>query len=259
MRGPNGRNRDNYKDEMIRVCIRMRPLLAPYEDEEVWNADDKAGAISTLSHAVGHNASYLDVSSMSSASLRERDLRRRYSEITSQNFKFDNVFSQEINTQKIYHTVGRPITQSVLDGYNGTIFMYGQTTSGKTFTMLGSPESPGVLPCAIRDVFQGIKRDTENDYSVWISYLEIYNEQINDLLSPGTSNLKIKEDPKYGVMVSEAKKQQVWTFDQVIILMNYGEEHRIYRETSIHEHSSRSHTIFKVYIESIPKNDEAQR
>ena len=73
--------------------------------------------------------------------------------------------------------------------------MYGQTTSGKTYTMLGTQESPGILPCAVRDVFNGIKNDEEHEYNVWVSYLEIYNENINDLLQPGQSNLKLKDDP----------------------------------------------------------------
>jgi centromeric protein E len=92
--------------------------------------------------------------------------------------------------------VVRPITKAALQGYNGTVFMYGQTTSGKTYTMLGSQDIPGVLPCAIRDIFNGIKADRENnEYNVWVSYMEIYNEAINDLLAPGKTNLKIKDDP----------------------------------------------------------------
>ena len=100
----------------------------------------------------------------------------------------------------------RPITKAFLHGYNGTIFLYGQTTSGKTYTMLGTPEIPGLLPCTIRDVFNGIKNDRENEYKVWVSYLEIYNEVVNDLLVPGSSNLKIKDDPSEGVVVAGLKR-----------------------------------------------------
>ena len=81
-----------------------------------------------------------------------------------------------------------------------------------------------------------------------MSYLEIYNEQINDLLVSSSVNLKIKEN-KENVYIQDLSKYEVQSFDQVIMVMNYGEEHRMYRETSIHEHSSRSHTIFRVYIE----------
>ena len=77
-------------------------------------------------------------------------------------------------------------------------------------------------------------------------------------MSPGKNNLKVKEDPKQGVVIQDIKQQQVWTFDQVILLMNYGEEHRTYRETSIHEHSSRSHTLFQVYIESFARGSKGK-
>jgi hypothetical protein len=89
--------------------------------------------------------------------------------------------------------------------------------------------------------------------------MEIYNECINDLLQPGKGNLKIKDDPNHGVDVAGLKKQQAWTFDQAIILMNYGEEHRVYKETSIHDHSSRSHTIYRLYIESCPVNKKGPK
>ena len=75
----------------------------------------------------------------------------------TQSFQFDNVFGPESKTPQIYNTVVRPITKAAMQGYNGTVFMYGQTTSGKTYTMLGTSEIPGILPCAIRDVFNGSK------------------------------------------------------------------------------------------------------
>jgi centromeric protein E len=72
--------------------------------------------------------------------------------------------------------------------------MYGQTTAGKTYTMLGSPDAPGVLPCAIKDVFSIVQLDQTSEYKIWVSYLEIYNEQIHDLLVQGSTNLKINKD-----------------------------------------------------------------
>ena len=86
-------------------------------------------------------------------------------------------------------------------GFHATIFAYGQTGSGKTYTMLGTPQSPGILPCAVRDIFNFTKNDPEHEYKIWVSYLEIYNESINDLLVPGSQNLKIKDDPRTGVQV----------------------------------------------------------
>ncbi|CAG9321920.1 unnamed protein product [Blepharisma stoltei] len=236
-------NRGNR--EAIQVCIRVRPLLKPYEDEEIWCTDSNSNSIYTI----GANQS-------DSSPFRDKEIKLRYSEGQGpQSFTYDHVYGPEFTSQQIYQQISKPIVQRVLNGFNGTVFMYGQTTSGKTYTMLGTPDLPGILPCSIKDIFQSIAKDADREYSVWVSYLEIYNEHINDLLVPGSNNLKIKDDPKQGVLIQNLKHQQVWTFDQVILLMNYGEEHRSYRETSIHEHSSRSHTIFKLYIESIARGD----
>ena len=106
----------------------------------------------------------------------------------------------------IYHEVVRPITRKALKGYNGSILMYGQTTSGKTFTMLGSQRQPGILPCTVRDVFKGLTASGANNLSsgskvVQISYLEIYNESINDLFNKEATNLKLTSD-EHGATVS---------------------------------------------------------
>jgi len=228
--------------------------LVPYEEEALWfvNEDKKSVFSSNV------DGKYLDFESTPSLGITPDQLRST-DPTFNHNFQFDHVFGTDSTTPQLYHVIARPITKAALKGYNGSVFMYGQTTSGKTYTMLGTPETPGILPCTVRDIFSFINKDKENEYKIWISYLEIYNESINDLLNPGNSNLKMKEDPNYGTKVVGLKAQQVWTFDQAIILMNYGEEHRIYKETSIHEHSSRSHTIFRVYIEGNSKTQDSTK
>lgn len=111
-------------------------------------------------------------------------------------FQLDKVYSQKSSSQLIFKELGKPITKSVLSGYNGTIFMYGQTTSGKTFTMLGNPDKPGILPCSLRDIFNLIEKDAESTYNVFCSYIEIYNENINDLLNSNSPNLKLVDDSR---------------------------------------------------------------
>ena len=105
----------------------------------------------------------------------------------------------------------RDITKNVINGINGSIFTYGQTTSGKTFTMLGNPQKPGILPCVLKDLFDLIQKETCN-MSVYCSYIEIYNENIHDLLS-NTNSLKLIDDPKYGVIVSVAKLVHIKNFE----------------------------------------------
>ena len=95
----------------------------------------------------------------------------------------------------------------VLSGYNGAIFMYGQTTSGKTFTMLGEKSSPGILPCAVRDIFSHIEEHrNEAEYRVWVSYLEIYNESVCDLFTKESANLKLISSERFGTDVSGLQK-----------------------------------------------------
>lgn len=228
----------------------MRPLLAPYESDSIWHVDNQTKYVFTnLS-----KSQFMELESNAYYGGKDGGRRKMVDPSQNYNFNFDNVFDETVSTPQIYHTIARPITKAALNGYNGSVFMYGQTTSGKTYTMLGTPKSPGILPCTLRDIFNHVNKDLEHSYKIKISYMEIYNEIVNDLLIPGSTGLKIKDDKEFGVKVVGLKSQQVWTFEQALILMNYGEEHRVYKETSIHEHSSRSHTIFRLYIESTPKS-----
>ena len=176
-----------------------------------------------------------------------------------QKFNFDRVYSIDCDSQLIYKEMCKDVVSSALEGYNGSIFMYGQTTSGKTFTMLGSPNNPGILPCVLRDIFLKIKKiKKENDnieFKVYCSYIEIYNENIHDLLTD-SNFLKLIDDKKYGVIVAGAKKVIIDNFETGIEIKNFGEENRKYRETLFNEYSSRSHCIFQIFIENFEMKDE---
>ena len=129
-------------------CIRMRPLLKPYEDEEIWTIEKNTITSRPIP------LSPMDLSSASFASLKERDIRRRYADSLSPNtFTFDHIYSISNTSEQIYNDICRPIIEFVMQGYNGAVFMYGQTTSGKTYTMLGTPDLPGILPLSIKDIF----------------------------------------------------------------------------------------------------------
>ena len=155
----------------------------------------------------------------------------------------------------------KDVVSSALEGYNGSIFMYGQTTSGKTFTMLGSPNNPGILPCTLRDIFIKInkisKENPNINYKVFCSYIEIYNENIHDLLTDANF-LKLIDDKKYGIIVAGAKKVRIENFETGIGIKDFGEENRKYRETLFNEYSSRSHSIFQIFIESFESKDEGE-
>ena len=115
--------------------------------------------------------------------------------------------------------------------------MYGQTTSGKTYTMLGDENAEGLILHSLRDVFD--QKNPKN--SINISYLEIYNEQINDLLQEGSVNLKIADENVQGL-----SQCSVVNMEEALDLLNEGEYQRAYAEKKCHDHSSRSHTIFQI-------------
>ena len=238
----------------IKVCIRMRPLLQ-HEDVEFWQTDEIQNTITTTNFyndpheliSESYNISITN-NTKSNKEMKKALIDSIYS---PQKFSFDKVYSPNSITQNIYKDMCKDVTKSVLNGFNCSIFMYGQTTSGKTFTMLGSPNSPGILPCSLRDVFRYIENnENENiSFNVYCSYIEIYNENIHDLLTDA-NYLKLIDDNKYGVVVAGAKRVKINNFNDGIGIKDFGEENRKYRETLINEYSSRSHSIFQIFIES---------
>ncbi|KAI9216304.1 P-loop containing nucleoside triphosphate hydrolase protein [Blastocladiella britannica] len=152
---------------------------------------------------------------------------------------------------ELYSASVRELVYSAMEGYNGTVFAYGQTSSGKTFTMMGTPDAHGVIPQAVQDVFNYIKQsEGRREFLLRVSYLEIYNETIRDLLSPETRDLRIHEDKRRGVYVSPLKEEIVTTPAQVMRVISNGERNRSISTTDYNEHSSRSHTLFQMVIES---------
>ena len=127
--------------------------------------------------------------------------------------------------------------------------------------MLGSPNNPGILPCALRDIFLKINKITKENkninYKVYCSYIEIYNENIHDLLTD-SNFLKLVDDKKYGIIVAGAKKVKIDNFETGIGIKDFGEENRKYRETLFNEYSSRSHSIFQIFIESFELKDDGE-
>ncbi|KAI8929825.1 P-loop containing nucleoside triphosphate hydrolase protein, partial [Entophlyctis helioformis] len=132
----------------------------------------------------------------------------------------------------------------------GTIFAYGQTSSGKTHTMMGDETEAGVILLAIEHVFRHILQ-VSAEFLLRVSYLEIYNEVIRDLLSPTNVNLKIHEDNKRGIYVKNLVEHVVRSADQVMDLLIIGEKNRHTGETNMNDTSSRSHTIFKMRTDPV--------
>ncbi|XP_022932513.1 kinesin-like protein KIN-7D, mitochondrial isoform X2 [Cucurbita moschata] len=142
-----------------------------------------------------------------------------------------------------------------MEGVNGTVFAYGVTSSGKTHTMHGDQNSPGIIPLAIKDVFSIIQDTPGREFLLRVSYLEIYNEVINDLLDPTAQNLRVREDAQ-GTYVEGIKEEVVLSPGHALSFIAAGEEHRHVGSNNFNLFSSRSHTIFTLMIESSAHGDE---
>lgn len=168
----------------------------------------------------------------------------------SSKFEFDRIFGEECRTREVYEARTKEIVAAAVRGFNGTVFAYGQTNSGKTYTMRGSANEPGVIPLAVRELFETIQEVMNREFLLRMSYLEIYNEEINDLLVPEHRRLQIHESLERGIFVAGLREEIVASPEQVLDLMNFGESHRHIGETNMNTYSSRSHTIFRMIIES---------
>jgi len=135
-----------------------------------------------------------------------------------------------------------------LEGCNGTLFAYGQTASGKTHTLMGTRDEPGIIPRSVFGVFVYIAEAVHSNVLVRVSYIEVYNEELKDLFAPEERGLKIVEDPKTGPWVRNAMQAVASSAEHAMALIEYGESNRAYGSTNMNERSSRSHVLFRVTI-----------
>ena len=164
-------------------------------------------------------------------------------------FKFDFVFDEIIKQNIIYKFISQNLIEQVLEGYNATIFAYGATGTGKTYTMLGSGCNIGIMIRTIRDLFSIINNNNDKKYIIKILYLEIYNEIIKDLLNKNNKVLELRNDPKKGVIIQGAEYITVSNDIEAFNLILKGNKNRTEKNTEYNETSSRSHAILEIIIE----------
>ncbi|XP_052626553.1 kinesin-like protein KIN-7E, chloroplastic isoform X2 [Lactuca sativa] len=172
-------------------------------------------------------------------------------------YGFDRVFGPATTTRQVYDVAAHHVVNGAMEGINGTVFAYGVTSSGKTHTMHGEQKSPGIIPLAVKDVFGIIQETPGREFLLRVSYLEIYNEVINDLLNPTGQNLRIREDNQ-GTYVEGIKEEVVLSPAHALSLIASGEAHRHVGSNNFNLLSSRSHTIFTLMIESSPCGDNQE-
>ncbi|KAK2358548.1 kinesin protein KIN-7E [Trifolium repens] len=159
-------------------------------------------------------------------------------------YTFDRVFAPACSTQKVYDEGAKDVALSALSGINATIFAYGQTSSGKTFTMRGITEN------AIRDIYDYIKNTPDRDFVLRISALEIYNETVIDLLNRESGPLRLLDDPEKGTIVEKLNEEVAKDGQHLRHLIGICEAHRQVGETTLNDKSSRSHQIIRLTVES---------
>lgn len=167
-------------------------------------------------------------------------------------YVFDQVFPTNTTQEQVYNTCAKQIVRDVLGGYNGTIFAYGQTSSGKTHTMEGNlhdPEGMGIIPRIAEDIFEHIFAMDENlEFHIKVSYFEIYLDKIRDLLDVTKTNLSVHEDKHRVPYVKGCTERFVTSPEEVMDVIDEGKANRHVAVTNMNEHSSRSHSIFLINI-----------
>lgn len=181
--------------------------------------------------------------------------------VNKNEFTFDRVFDTNTAQIDVYNHAAKPIIESVMEGFNGTVFAYGQTGSGKTFTMQGPDiedlEMQGIVPRMVRTVFNRIDNSSENiEFTVKVSMMEIYMEKIRDLLDPTKSNMQIKVDKNKGIYVADLTERYIGSDLDVYDIMRIGNDNRKVASTSMNDQSSRSHSIFVMTIHQTNLDDQ---
>eukprot|EP00743_Colponemidia_sp_Colp-15_P011470 GILK01012801.1.p1 GENE.GILK01012801.1~~GILK01012801.1.p1 ORF type:complete len:968 (+),score=214.11 GILK01012801.1:43-2904(+) len=225
----------------VRVMTRIRP---PFEAELL-----ERGYAPAVSTAPGV-ASLGSVQKLVVASPSEQ--AREYS--------FDRVFGIDASQEEVYMEAGRPLLESALQGYHGTLLCYGQTGTGKTYTMgiltrVGSEHGGGIIPSTLQDLFQFVSQHPEFDWSIRLSCLQVYLEAIQDLFNPDAENLSLREDQERGVFVEGITEIPVQSFESAAELIDKGLENRIMASQGVNETSSRSHIVLTVHIDRRVKTE----
>ena len=231
-------NLNSDKKSSITVAIRVRPLNQ--NELEITSVE----GIKIL------NSNSLIVNSDPNSTNKKTNL------IKEHQFFFDYVFGPSSTQEEIYQNTTQKLLPGILEGFNATVFAYGATGSGKTYTMLGTINKEGIMTRSIRDLFQLVNKRNDNEVKIEVSYIEIYNEIIRDLLSEGNV-IDIHEDPNKGVILVGVKEIEVENNDNFYDILALGNRKRTTGSTNNNETSSRSHAVLRInlYNQDINSNN----
>ena len=236
MKDKSQQNEDN-KNERVLVYVRIRP----FSQDELIN--DNSSPIESVD--------------------TKRNTMIVKKEYDKKNFNYDRIFQENINQKEVFEICGKGVVDSVLEGYNGTIFTYGQTGTGKTYTMVGQFEDnelKGIIPRSFDYMFKKISnnKDKNAKYNVFIAFIQIYLETIQDLFEP-SNNVRIREDPEQGVFLEGVEWLKVKSTADCEEAFKRGEKNRVTAFTKMNAHSSRSHAILIAKVEKSFSTDNDQQ
>lgn len=170
-------------------------------------------------------------------------------------FIFDRIFSTTSTNTNVFEGSTKNLITSLLDGYNCSVFAYGATGAGKTHTMLGNKEDLGITYRTVAELFSEIEKQSKHrEFHLGVSYLEIYNENVQDLLHK-SGQLHLREDGRCGVVVAGLEPVAIQSAEELLLLLAEGNKNRTQHPTDANKESSRSHAVFQVYIKIINKLD----
>ncbi|XP_029410968.1 kinesin-like protein KIF18A isoform X2 [Nannospalax galili] len=225
----------------MKVVVRVRPE----------NTKEKAVGFHKVVHVVDKHILVFDpkqeeVSFFHRKKTTNFDITKRQNKDLK--FVFDAVFDETSTQMEVFENTTKPILRSFLNGYNCTVLAYGATGAGKTHTMLGSAAEPGVMYLTMLDLYKSMDEIKEEKVcSTAVSYLEVYNEQIRDLLV-NSGPLAVREDAQKGVVVQGLTLHQPRSSEEILQLLDNGNKNRTQHPTDVNATSSRSHAVFQIYL-----------
>ncbi|XP_051488412.1 kinesin-like protein KIF19 [Apus apus] len=221
------------KEQQLTVALRIRPISAAEEEEGAALAARRVGEQRVV---------LMDPSEDPDDILRANRSREK-------TFVFDMVFDHRATQEEVYVSTTKSLIGGVISGYNATIFAYGPTGAGKTYTMLGTDREPGIYIRSLEDLFEALEATTEEmDYRVSMSYLEIYNEVIRDLLNPSSGFLDLREDPRGSIQIAGITEVSTTNAEEIMQLLMKGNKQRTQEPTPANQTSSRSHAVLQVTV-----------
>eukprot|EP00736_Rhodelphis_marinus_P000543 Rmarinus@m.12582 len=233
---------NRHKEEMhggasnILVAVRVRPM----------SKREKQNRYNDIVKVLDRKVVVVDDDTWKDDVLRSHRTREK-------RYAFDYAFEPTATQQEVYNGTSSFLIDGVVNGFNATVFAYGATGAGKTHTMIGTTEAPGMMVLIMEDLFRRVEGEEDQLFTVTMSYLEVYNEMIRDLLSPSPDYLDLREDPVKGMTVVGISEVEAHSSEQVMNLLHMGNGNRTIEPTHANQVSSRSHAVLQVTVKQRDK------